>query len=184
MSISLQLVTNVILIVVLVAWVGYRQMTWRVVDPGRMWRLPAILAIVGVATLGSMTNVKALTGLDIAVLLGELVVSLALGAVMGAIAIFRPLSADGIRLYREAHANDRRPTSSPISLETRTGWMGLVLWVVLIAVRVGMDALAGMAGSHLAASTGVILLMVAANRIARVGVILYRAGRVGEPVGV
>ena len=62
--------------------------------------------------------------------------------------------------------------------------MGLVLWVVLIAVRVGMDALAGMAGSHLAASTGVILLMVAANRIARVGVILYRAGRISEPVGV
>ena len=55
MTLSLQLVTNAIVIVALVAFVGYRQMTWRAVDPGRMWRLPAILAIVGLVTLGSMT---------------------------------------------------------------------------------------------------------------------------------
>jgi hypothetical protein len=41
-----------------------------------------------------------------------------------------------------------------------------------------------MAGSHLAASTGVILLMVAANRMARVAVIVYRASKVAEPVRV
>lgn len=185
MTVSLQLVTNAIVIVALVAFVGYRQMTWRAVDPGRMWRLPAILAIVGLVTLGSMTKVATLTGTDIAVLCGELVISLALGAAMGAIARFRPMTADGIRLYRDAHANDRRPSMAPVTLETRTGWVGLALWVVLIAVRIGIDALANLAGSHLAASTGVILLMVAANRLARVGVILYRAGRVpAEPVGV
>lgn len=184
MSISLQLVTNAILIIALVVWVGYRQLTWRAVDAGRMWRLPAILAIAGVATLGSMTNLKSLTGVDIAVLLGELVVSLALGAAMGAIAIIRPLTSDGIRRYQEAHANDRRPSTSVVTLETRTGWFGIALWIALIAIRIGVDALAGMAGSHLAASTGVILLMVAANRLARVAVILYKAGRVAQPVGV
>ncbi|GAB3611798.1 hypothetical protein [Humibacter ginsengisoli] len=185
MTISLQLITNAILIVALVAFVGYRQMTWRAVDPGRMWRMPAILGIVGVVTLGSMTKMNALTGTDIAVLFGELVISLALGAAMGAIARFRPMTADGIRLYREAHANDRRPSFAPVTLETRTGWLGIALWIALIAVRIGIDALASMAGSHLAASTGVILLMVAANRLARVGVILYRAARVpAEPVRV
>jgi hypothetical protein len=183
-SISLQLVTNAILIIALVVWVGYRQLTWRAVDAGRMWRLPAILAIAGVATLGSMTNLKSLTGVDIAELLGELVVSLALGAAMGAIAIIRPLTSDGIRRYQEAHANDRRPSTSVVTLETRTGWFGIALWIALIAIRIGVDALAGMAGSHLAASTGVILLMVAANRLARVAVILYKAGRVAQPVGV
>ncbi|GAB3799949.1 hypothetical protein GCM10028798_13740 [Humibacter antri] len=185
MTLSIQLLTNALIIVALVVWVGYRQLTWRAVDAGRMWRLPAILAIAGLATLGSMTNLKSLTGTDIAVLCGELVISLGLGAAMGAIARFRPLTADGVRLYREAHANDRRPSMSLVTLETRTGWFGIALWIALIAVRIGIDALAGMAGSHLAASTGVILLMVAANRLARVGVILYRAGRVpAEPVRV
>jgi hypothetical protein len=183
-SISLQLVINAILIVALVVWVGYRQMTWRAVDPSRMWRMPIVLAIAGVATIGGTTSLKALTGIDVGVLLGELVVSLGLGVAMGAIATLRPLTSDGIRLYREAHADDRRPSTSLVTVETRTGWLGIVLWIVLIAVRVGMDALAGMAGSHLAASTGVILLMVAANRMARVAVIVYRASKVAEPVRV
>lgn len=184
MSPSLQLVVNAILIVALVVWVGYRQLTWRAVDPARMWRVPAVLGIVGLATLGGMTNPGALTGVDIGVLLGELVVSLALGVAMGVIATIRPLTADGIRLYRESHANDRRPITSAVTMQTRTGWFGIALWVALIAIRIGVDALAGMAGSHLAASTGVMLLMVAANRAARVGVILYRAGRVARPIRV
>jgi hypothetical protein len=183
-SLSIQLVTNAILIVALVVWVGYRQLTWRAVDPGRMWRMPIILAIAGVATLGSMTGLKSVSAVDIAVLLGELVISLGLGAVMGAIATLRPLTADGIRLYRETHANDRRPSTSLVTFETRTGWLGIVLWVALIGIRIGIDVLAGMAGSHLAASTGVILLMVAANRLARVAVIVYRTARVAEPVRI
>ncbi|GAB3392961.1 hypothetical protein GCM10027568_21170 [Humibacter soli] len=181
---SIQLVTNAIVIIALVIWVGYRQMTWRAVDPGRMWRLPAVLAIVGIITIGSMTKVSAITGVDIGVLLVEVVVSLGIGALMGAIATIRPLTDDGVRLYQQAHANDRRPGSALVTLETRTGWLGMLLWVVFIVVRVGVDFLATAAGSALAASTGVILLMVAANRIARVGVILYRANRLAAPARV
>ena len=181
---SIQLVSNAIIILALVAFVGYRQMTWRAVDPARMWRLPIILAIVGAVMLGSMTKVTQLTGIDVGVLLLELVVSLGLGALMGALAMIRPLSDDGIRLYAQAHAGDRRPGSANVWLETRTGWLGMALWLVLIAVRVGIDYAAGAAGSTLAASTGVILLMVAANRIARVSVIVYRAGRIAAPAQV
>ncbi|MHA7985437.1 hypothetical protein ACX9R5_06480 [Rathayibacter sp. CAU 1779] len=184
MSLSLQLVTNAVIIVAVLVFVGYRQLTWRAVDPGRMWRMPVILGIVGLATLGGTTKPQAITGVDIAVLLVELVVSLGLGAVMGKIATIRPLTADGIRLYRDAHANDRRPSASLVTLETRTGWLGMALWVLLILVRIGMDVLAGMAGSTLAASTGVILLMVAANRLARVAVILTRASRISAPAQV
>ena len=181
---TIQLVTNAIVIVVVVVFVAYRQMTWRAVDPARMWRLPLILGVVGVATLGTGTKIAHLTGVDVGVLLIELVISLGLGACMGALAIIRPLTADGIRLYREAHANDRRQGSADVTFETRTGWLGLVLWIALIAVRVGVDFLATAAGSTLAASTGVILLMVAANRIARVGVIVYRAGRIAAPARI
>lgn len=181
---SIQLVSNAIIIVALVVFVGYRQMTWRAVDPARMWRLPIILGIVGVATLGSMTKVSQITGVDLGVLLVELVISLGLGALMGAIAIIRPLTDDGIRLYREAHVGDRRQGSANVTFETRTGWLGMVLWLVLIGMRVGIDFFASAAGSTLAASTGVILLMVAANRIARVGIIVYRTGRIAAPVRI
>ncbi|WP_240977274.1 hypothetical protein [Planctomonas sp. JC2975] len=184
MSLSIQLVTNVVIIIAVLVFVGYRQLTWRAIDAGRMWRMPVILGIVGLATLGGTTKPQAITGVDIAVLLVELVISLGLGALMGMMATIRPLTADGVSLYRQAHANDRRPSTSVVTLETRTGWMGMALWVVLIAVRVGVDVLAGMAGSTLAASTGVILLMVAANRLARVAVILSRASRISAPAQV
>jgi hypothetical protein len=183
-SLSIQLLTNVVIIIAVLVFVGYRQLTWRAIDAGRMWRMPVILGFVGLATLGGSTKLQALTGVDVTVLLIELAVSVGLGALMGAIAIIRPLSDDGIRAYREAHARDRRPSTRPVTLETRTGWMGMALWIALIAVRVGIDVLAGMAGSALAASTGVILLMVAANRITRVAVILYRAARVTTPARV
>lgn len=177
-----QLLINGVIIIAVVVLVAYRQMTWRAVDPGRMWRLPLILGVVGLVVLGGQTKLQSLTGIDIAVVLVELVISLGLGALMGAIATIRPLTDDGIRLYQQAHAGDRRPSLSPVTLETRTGWLGLVLWVVLIGVRIGVDVLAGMVGSTLAASTGMILIMVAANRISRVGVILYRASKVAAPV--
>ena len=66
-------------------------------------------------------------------------------------------------------------TSPPTSRST--GALGLVLWVVVIVVRLGIDVLAGMAGAHLAASTGVILLMFAANRAARAAVFASRLDR-------
>jgi hypothetical protein len=53
----------------------------------------------------------------------------------------------------------------------------MILWFVLIAVRVGMDVLASNMGDKLATSTGIILILLAANRIARVGVLAYRLER-------
>lgn len=184
MTLYVQLLTNVIIIIAVLIFVGYRQLTWRAVDAGRMWRLPLVLGVVGLVVLGSATKLTSLTAFDLVVLAVELAVSVGLGVAMGRIATFRRLSDDGIRLYHEAHANDRRPSNVVVTLETRTGWLGMALWVVLIAVRVGMDALAGMVGSTLAASTGVIILMVAANRIARVAVILNRSTRFKQAVRV
>ena len=62
-------------------------------------------------------------------------------------------------------------------MESRTGWWGLALWVLVIVIRVGIDVLAAQAGSHLAASTGIIVLLVAANRAARTAVFAYRLDR-------
>jgi len=161
---NLPLLGDILLGILLLGLVGYRQTTWRPVNIAQMWRMPLVFALVG-AVMTVQTS-QALSGLDLAFLVVELVVSLGVGAWMGAIARFRPLPGPrvvgrgGIALY-----------------ESRTGWIGLALWLLVIAARVGLDMLAMRLGAHAAATTGVILLMVAANRAARVGVFSARLGR-------
>lgn len=167
-----QLVIKALLILLLLVWIGYRQTTWRPVDPSGMWRMPVVLAIIGVVTLGRSAELAHLSGIDIAALLAELVVSCGIGVLMGMISKFRPMSAEAQHTYRQ-----RRRAAAGVELEARTGWIGLVLFFALITIRVGMDLYAVRMGSELSATTGVILLMVAANRAARVAVILARANR-------
>ncbi|MEO7014990.1 MAG: hypothetical protein ABI130_12550 [Leifsonia sp.] len=161
---TIQTIGNVLLILVLIGWIGYRQMTWRPVSISRMWRLPAVMGLVGAILLMQTVKPTTLTTLDVSVLAVELVISLAIGAWMGAIAQFRALP-EPIDLGRDRGL---------AQYESRTGAWGLALWVLVIAVRTGIDVIAGMAGSHLAASTGVILLMLAANRAARTVVFASR----------
>ncbi|WP_345761956.1 hypothetical protein [Diaminobutyricibacter sp. McL0608] len=162
---TLQTIGNALLIVVIIGWIGFRQLTWRPVSISSMWRLPAIMAVVGVVLLVQTTDATHLTALDIAVLLVEIAISLGIGAWMGSIAVFRPL------------ASPITDPQRPASVESRTGWWGLALWVLVIVIRVGIDVLAAQAGSHLAASTGILVLLVAANRAARTAVFAYRLDR-------
>ncbi len=162
---TLQTIGNALLILVVIGWIGFRQLAWRPVSIGRMWRLPTLLAIVGVVMLVQSTDASKLTALDLAVLLVEIAISLGIGAWMGAIAVFRPL------------ATPITDPQRPASVESRTGWWGLALWVLVIVIRVGIDVLAAQAGSHMAASTGIILLLVAANRASRTAVFAYRLER-------
>jgi hypothetical protein len=155
-----QIIGNVLLALVILAVVAYRQTTWRPAVPAALLRVPLIMGIVGVFMLVQQHAV--LTGLDAAVLVVELVVSLGVGAWMGAIAHFRRLpSAAG----------------APAQYETRTGWWGLALWLVVIAVRIGIDVVATGLGAHAATTTGVILLLLSANRAARAGMIALRLDR-------
>ena len=163
-----QTLTNAIVILLLICWVGYRQMTWRPVSIAKMWRFPAIMSVVGVVLIVQQVKPSAVTLLDIAVVAGELVLSLAVGAWMGAIAHFRPLESP-VQL-----GSDARYIAS---YESRTGVLGMVLWVLVIAVRVGVDVLASMAGSHLVTATGIIFLVFAANRAARTAVYAARLER-------
>jgi hypothetical protein len=170
---SLSTLANGALIVLLVGWICYRQLQWKPVAVARMWRFVLILVVIGVIQLAGAAS-GALTGLDFGLLAIELVISLGVGSLMGAIALFRPISQQSAAAYA---ARDRRGNSQVADFESRTGWWGIALWVLFIGVRVGMDVWAGHAGSQLASSIGVILLAVAANRAARILVFTARLER-------
>lgn len=172
---TVQLLANALLIVALLCWIGYRQVTWQPVSIARMWRMPIVLGLVGLFTLTGGSVVIHLTTLDLAIFLIEIVISLGVGAAMGAMATFRPLSREAAEA--KASRSARRGGGLVPTLESRTGWIGLVLWIVLIAVRVGLDVYATSLGSQLAASAGMIFIMFAANRAARVLVFAYRVDR-------
>jgi hypothetical protein len=173
---SITTLANGALIVLLVGWICYRQLQWKAVATGRMWRFVLILVAVGVVQLASSTSHTALTGLDFGLLAIELVISLGVGSIMGAIALFRPVSEQAAASYA-ARVDRRGRVGEPVDFESRTGWWGIALWILFIAVRIGMDVWAGQAGSQLASSMGVILLAVAANRAARILVMTARLER-------
>ena len=159
-----------------IVWIVYRQMTWQLVTPSRMWRMPIILTIVGLVELSQVKGVTTVSGLDFAILGGELAIAVGVGAVMGMIAKFRT------RPQRASDVASRRTDGVPGNwspentvVESRTGVWGAILWVVMIAVRVGIEFGArALDNSALISSIGIIMLVIAANRIARVLVIAYR----------
>ncbi|MDY0829611.1 hypothetical protein SK224_10820 [Microbacterium sp. BG28] len=158
-------ILNILLLVVLVVWLGYRQSTWRPIRSGRMWRMPILLGIAGVAVLAQ--TVDHVTTLDIIALTVEAAISLGVGAAMGRIARIRPVVQPSAR-------------TEGASLESRTGWWGMALWLVVIASRIAIDVAAAANGAFVASSAGVILLLLAANRAMRVLVLESRTRRLVE----
>jgi hypothetical protein len=165
---TVQTLTNAILILLLICWIGYRQLTWRPVAISKMWRFPAIMAVVGLVTIGQQVKPSSLTPVDLAIVAGEIVLSLGVGAWMGAIARFRRLETP-VQVGRDAR--------DVAIYESRTGVLGMLLWVVTIGIRIGVDVFASAAGAHLVTATGVILLVFAANRAARTAVFAARLDR-------
>jgi hypothetical protein len=102
------------------------------------------------------TSIRVIDG----VILGlSAVFALVSGALMGRLARFRPAPAD------------------PRRTESRTGWAGVGIWVVLVALRVGLDVAGHRMGSDVAVSTGSILLVLALNRVASALVVSARQRR-------
>jgi hypothetical protein len=176
---NISTVTDIIIALAVTCWIVYRQFTWQLVTPSRLWRMPAIIAIIGVIMLAQTKSLTDVKPVDLLILAGELVLALGLGAIMGTLARFRT---------RGQRASDIRQRSGvPVDFdpsvtvtESRTGALGAALWVVLIAVRVGIELLtAHYFPSALLASTGTILLVVAANRAARALVVTLRMERRG-----
>jgi hypothetical protein len=176
---NISTITDILIAVAVLCWIIYRQFTWQLVSPSRLWRMPIIIAIVGLAMLSQTKSITDVKPVDLLILAGELALSLGLGTVMGTLAKFRtrPQRASDIR-QRSGVPVDFDP--SVTVTESRTGGLGAALWLVLIAVRVGIELLtAHYFPSALLASTGTILLVIAANRAARALVVSTRMERRG-----
>jgi hypothetical protein len=176
---NISTIADILIAVAVLCWIIYRQFTWQLASPSRLWRMPAVIAIVGVVMLAQTKSIGNVKPVDLLILVGELVLALGLGAIMGTLAKFRT---------RGQRASDvKQRSGSPVEFdpsitvtETRTGGLGAGLWLILIAVRVGIELLtAHYFPSVLLASTGTILLVVAANRAARALVVSVRMERRG-----
>jgi len=154
---SAQLLANVVIGLALVGFLAWRQATWQYLDPARIWRMPLVMAGVGIVVLAQSTATIGTT--DVVFLGIEALVSVGLGLAMGSLTRFRTVGT---------------PDHKGRTLQSRTGATGAVLWIVLIVVRIGIDVLGGHLGAHLLSSTGAVLLMLAVNRAARALVVDQR----------
>jgi hypothetical protein len=150
-------VLDLLLALAVVVYICSKQVTWRVVEPSRMFRLPLILGAAGIVLMARQH--VAVHPVDVVILVLSGLVALASGTLMGRIARFRPSPAD------------------PRLTESRTGWAGVAIWAGLIAVRVGLDVAGHRMGSDIAISTGSILLVLALNRVASALVVSARLPR-------
>ncbi|MBM6622028.1 hypothetical protein JTF08_10435 [Micrococcaceae bacterium RIT802] len=150
-----------------IVWICSRQLTWRPVDPARFWRGPLVFTIIGLASLSDTTT--RITPVDLGLVVVELLLAAVAGAAMGRLARFRPATDEA----RRRTASSRRG-SPDITTETRTGWLGLALWIGLIAVRIVLDVGSHQLGYELVSATGMIFIVVAVNRAVRALVISAR----------
>ena len=129
-----------------VALLIWRQLRWTRFEAARALRLPVVLAVLGLVEAATAVQTGPPAPADLVLLAAELAVALAVGAGMGRLTLFRP---------------------SPTAIgawQTRTGWLGAGLWLVLIAVRVGISTAGPLLGAHVATTSGVLLLLLAATR--------------------
>jgi hypothetical protein len=138
---SIQPLIDVALALLVIAFLSWRQLGWRRFEPARALRLPIVLVAAGLLVLSRAGGT--LTEADLAFLALELAVSVGVGLGMGSLLQFR--RADSAWLIR-------------------TGWLGPVLWAVLVATRIGIDLSSGALGAPLLSSPGVILLMIGGTR--------------------
>lgn len=131
-----------------------RQFIWRSARLDRMLRMPIIVISAGVIYLIIELATGFVWGPADWLIIAELGLVAITGTVMGYVTRFRSIRDD---------------------LQYRLTWMGIVLWAVFVAVRVGNFALASILGANLASATGLILLSFGINRLAAITVVRHRA---------
>lgn len=144
--------TNVLVILAVVGLVIARQLRPRVVGGGRWWVIPGLLVVLAIRGGGNLIDPHHRDA-AVALLAAELVV----GAVMGAV------WAATTRMWTE-------PDGKVWMQGTKAT---IAVWVLGIAVRVGLYAIAAARGIHQDSSS--VMLAVAATLLIRAGMLAWRA---------
>jgi hypothetical protein len=145
-----------VLVALVLAWIVVRQVRGRYVATGRLVVLPAILIVLGLGSAATVTW----TGLAVAVVAVELLITAALGVVRGALTHLT---------LREGY------------LYQRGGGLGLALWVVSIGARVLTEIGASTMGLGVAAKA-TITLSFGVSLAAQFVVLGLRVRRDGRPL--
>ena len=143
-----------IIIIVGITFVFVRQFIWRSARLDRMLRMPVIVTGAGIVFL----NIELARGVASVpadwLIVAELGLVATTGTAMGYATHFRRVRED---------------------LHYRLTGVGIILWAVFVAVRIGNFALANTLGANLADATGLILLSFGINRLAAITVVRRRA---------
>jgi hypothetical protein len=144
----LQFMGNYALPILSVLYLIGRQFMWRQLKDRPQWRAGIIFGIVGVVLILQQPELISapLSAVDLGMMVLECAVSFGIGILMGRMTVYRVI-------------DDR--------VELRTPPIGILLWVVFIAVRIGLVMLADGSGAVIAASGSFILISLAFNRLAR-----------------
>ncbi|MBK0331617.1 hypothetical protein I8D64_09405 [Brachybacterium sp. MASK1Z-5] len=142
-----------LIVLAMLALILRQQLRWRTV--ARMQRIGTVLSVIGLVLVLQQIAQSRLDAVSLGYLVLTVAFAIAAGLVMGLVSTVRP-GADG-------------------SLEMRGGWWGLALWVVYIAVRVGMSiAVVVLTGSQSSRTTGLILVSVGLARLVSAAVATRR----------
>lgn len=155
--------TGFALLVVLIAWICLRQFLWSPVRPQRNMKIGMVLGIIAVANLWhSPIPVK---GGDVGILAIELVAGAACGLWQAKLAEVRPISDKTVARLEARARRKEEPIADLPEQESRAGVQGLVIWLLLLGLRVGLGIFSSAHGYDLMSSMWPTYLVIAANRI-------------------
>ncbi|MEU8630601.1 hypothetical protein AB0C38_00415 [Amycolatopsis sp. NPDC048633] len=148
---------NILVGLVVVAWILWRQVQQRPVREDRKPTVLLILLVLGVVALGAYFKKEPATGLAIALLAGSLVLAAGFGVVRGYT----------VRLWRQDGVLFRQGT-----------WLTILLWLAAIGSHLGLDVLIDSGAKGLGGAS--ILLYLAVSLGAQRLVVQARATRLGS----
>lgn len=154
----------------------YRELRWNPYEDRDDWRAVAVIALIGSISLVRTARAD-VDATDIALVAAALAIAATAGGLSARAAGFRPLTP-ATRTRLEGRPRRGRGAQRAVAiprLEVRTGWVGVVLWVIALAGRYTIEAVAESVESPLAESAGLGLLVVATTEAVRVLVLRRRS---------
>lgn len=145
-------IVNVLLVIVILALILFRQLSWRRLS--RMVRVAVVIIVLGTMLLPLQLGDAEITWS--AAIVAIVIVSLVGGWVMG-------------RFAEVATGPDGQ-------VRMRGGWLGVALWIGFIALRIGMDlGLAAVVSSEMASASGLLLISIGLARLTSTRIAARRA---------